>query len=156
MEQLRTLQSALSSLALTGVRLPPTHFQRCFGADVRFPRAGNSKKEVTVGGADRNLPIDPVIHSFFFFFFLAEDLGGLGSGIRMPEQVVVQLGSCFSKVSPPAGPAQTWPIKATSGPSSYTRKGNVSALGAHVYCLWWSLLLLSLSAGVQRNCLIQN
>lgn len=43
----------------------------------------------------------------------------------MAEWVAVQLGSCFSKVCSPTGLAQTWPIKATSGP----RKGDVFVLG---------------------------
>lgn len=47
----------------------------------------------------------------------------------MPEQVALQLRSCFSKVSLFNAPFQTWPIKSTSGPTSYIKKGNVSVLG---------------------------
>lgn len=69
MEQLRTLQSALSSLVLTGVRLPPTRFQRGFWAGDRFSQGGNSRKEVIVGGrgAGRSLRIDPGRLSLFLW-----------------------------------------------------------------------------------------
>ena len=159
MEQLRTPQSAPSPLALTGGRLPPTHFQRYFWAGVRFSRTENSKEEVTVGGRKRVRQKSPHQSSMlFFFFFLTEEVGG-GERNRMPEQFLVQLGSCFSKVFPPSGPTQTWPLKATSGPRhclSCLQKGNVSVRGTNVYSIWWTQLFLWLTVGVQQNHLTLN
>lgn len=62
-------------------------------------------------------------------------------------------GSCFSKVPPLEGPAQTWPIKATSAPSSSIRDDNASVLGTRADSGWW--LLQELSVRVQQNYIIQ-
>lgn len=51
MEQLRTLQSALSVPALTGVRPPPAHFP-LLGIGDSFSPAGNVCKEVIRGGGN--------------------------------------------------------------------------------------------------------